>query len=815
MATDPQILKKLTEDLDNLNDVIDDISKQIQNNLNKQLAVTSTEINSIVDGLEKGEDVTKKTSAALRKAQTENRRLGLDQNKLQTQLLEVEKQLAKKYSAKLKAQKDSLALQIQDNLLQQQLNESLLDYLRTLSNVAETEKKTNEERKKQRTLLGYIDQQFKNIYESASKLFSIAGLFKAIIDSGLRFNKVSVDIGKNLGYGVDNATRYTEELVKAAQTSNNLNFTLQNAADATNELNAATGFVSEYSAKALETQIMLTKQFGLTADEAAGIYKLSLLTGKSSEKVNDEMVGAFVAARNQLGKAVPFKATIAEAAKVSGILASNLQNSPPAIVKAVVATKALGTSLEQTAKQGEALLNFETSIENELKAELLTGKQLNLERARAAALAGDQVTAAQELFSQVGSLAEFDKMNVLQKKAIAEAVGLTADELADQLRKQKIAQEQGKSLAQITKEEALEAERRQAIQDKFNQAILKLQDLVGNLVAGPMGFFIESLSKGLDLIGKIFGKIGKVGEAIKSIPGMEYIGKIVGGIASMATVGALIGLVARSLLKGTYINPMITKDFSMAGRSGGGGGGGFFGGGGGKGKGGKVTLPSGAYTQGGKAFNAAGKPLYGAAANNVLKAAGTSGGLKAGAGLLKGLGKFAKGNALTALAFGGIEAGANIAEGKGAGESIGRALITGLFSLGGGALGSLIAPGAGTIAGGIGGGLLGGEVGDMIFGKSDDMVGYGARTLITPKGPIALNNQDTVIAGTNLFKGDDVTSFPKGALNLSGGVDLTPMINALTEVKAAIEGLSNRPIKLYVDGTEMITRVEKTTSRTA
>jgi hypothetical protein len=284
----------------------------------------------------------------------------------------------------------------------------------------------------------------------------------------------------------------------------------------------------------------------------------------------------------------------------------------------------------------------------------------------------------------------------------------------------------------------------------------------------------------------------------------------------VATVGALIAIIGKSLLKGTYFNPMITKDFSMVGRSGaGGGGGGFFGGGGGKGKGGKVTLPSGAYTQGGKAFNAAGKPLYGAAANNVLKAAGTSGGLKAGAGLLKGLGKFAKGNALTALAFGGIEAGANIAEGKGAGESIGRALITGLFSLGGGALGSFIAPGAGTIIGGIGGGLLGAEVGDMIFGKADDMVGYGARTLITPQGAVALNNQDTVIAGTNLFKGDDVFSMPKGALNLSGGVDLTPMINALTEVKAAITEISNRPIKLYVDGTEMITKVEKSTTRTS
>ena len=117
MAVDPQIVKKLTEDLDNLNDIINDVSKQIQNNLNKQFAATSESINDIVGGLEKGKDVASETAAALKKAQVENRRLGLDQNRLQSQLLEVEKKLAKNYSAKLKAQKDSLALQIQDNLL--------------------------------------------------------------------------------------------------------------------------------------------------------------------------------------------------------------------------------------------------------------------------------------------------------------------------------------------------------------------------------------------------------------------------------------------------------------------------------------------------------------------------------------------------------------------------------------------------------------------------------------------------------------------------------------------------------------------------
>ena len=63
------------------------------------------------------------------------------------------------------------------------------------------------------------------------------------------------------------------------------------------------------------------------------------------------MVGAFVATRNSLKVGVPFKAAIAEAAKVSGALASSFQNNPARITAAVVQAKALGTTLEQTTKQ--------------------------------------------------------------------------------------------------------------------------------------------------------------------------------------------------------------------------------------------------------------------------------------------------------------------------------------------------------------------------------------------------------------------------------------------------------------------------------
>ena len=53
--------------------------------------------------------------------------------------------------------------------------------------------------------------------------------------------------------------------------------------------------------------------------------------------------------------------------------------------------------LEDVASAGKSLLNFEQSIEAELQAELLTGRQLNLERARLAALTGDYVTLTEEI----------------------------------------------------------------------------------------------------------------------------------------------------------------------------------------------------------------------------------------------------------------------------------------------------------------------------------------------------------------------------------------------------------------------------------
>ena len=313
-----------------------------------------------------------------------------------------------------------------------------------------------------------------------------------------------------------------------------------------NELSTTTGFVAEYSKDTLETQVMLTKQLGLTGEEAAGVYKFSVLTGKSSKETYTSMKNTFVAMRNQLGVGIPFKATMAEIAKTSGQIAASLGYNPDRIAKAVIQAKALGTTLEQTKNQADFLLDFESSIEAELKAELLTGQALNLERARALALSNDLAGVAEEIANQGMTAAKYGQMNAVAQKSFAASIGLTSDQLSDQLQKRELALASGKSLAQLNQEETDEAAKRQSIQERFNVAIEKMQDLFGGLVAGPLGQF-------LDLITSILNNT-------------VALAAIIGGVltANLARYVALLRVEGK-IIKGNAISSIISSAWKSLG----------------------------------------------------------------------------------------------------------------------------------------------------------------------------------------------------------------------------------------------------------
>jgi hypothetical protein len=148
------------------------------------------------------------------------------------------------------------------------------------------------------------------------------------------------------------------------------------------------------------------------------------MTFDEAAKTQEDAVNSINA---QTGAQISLKGVLEASNKITGQIRAQLGSNPEAIARAVTLAKSFGFELEQIAAAGKSMLDFESSISAELEAELLTGKQLNLEKARLAALTGDYETLTKEIAANVGDFNDFSKMNVLQQEAIAKAVGMTAD----------------------------------------------------------------------------------------------------------------------------------------------------------------------------------------------------------------------------------------------------------------------------------------------------------------------------------------------------------------------------------------------------
>ena len=162
--------------------------------------------------------------------------------------------------------------------------------------------------------------------------------------------------------------------------------------------------------------------------------------------------------------------------------------NPEKIAKAAVAANALGISLADVDGIAQNLLNIESSSEKEMEAEVLLGRELNLEKARTAALNNDQATLSEEIKNQVGGLHEFSQMNRIEQEALADALGMSRDQLAKTVMQQEInngmTAEQAAQLAGVNYEDFKRQEAQEAIAkalSKIAQAFAPIVQFVGCL----------------------------------------------------------------------------------------------------------------------------------------------------------------------------------------------------------------------------------------------------------------------------------------------------------------------------------------------
>ena len=252
------------------------------------------------------------------------------------------------------------------------------------------------------------------------------------------------------------------------------------------DLNAQLGTAAVFSGELLVTTSKLTEVVGLSAEAAGSLAFQAQRSGTSLREVEENVLEISYGLQQSAGTSLNMKDVLEATGKVSGQLRAQLGANPEAIAEAVTKAKLLGAELEDLAKAGETLLDFESSIEKELEAELLTGKQLNLEKARAAALAGDQATLADELAKNMGSFSEFSDMNVLQQQKLAEAMGMSADQVSDMLFEQETMGMNAEQLRAVGKGELADRMEMLDLEERRNLAQEKLAGLLGDVAAAMM-----------------------------------------------------------------------------------------------------------------------------------------------------------------------------------------------------------------------------------------------------------------------------------------------------------------------------------------
>ena len=368
-----------------------------------------------------------------------------------------------------------------------------------------------------------------------------AAVLTAIGKTLLNNSQLTNQFQQELGTSYINSLAMRNELNNAAAASGDLFINSEKLQKSFFALAENTGVFFDLSSQSAETFTNLTDRIGLAGQEAGNLTTLLRLQGKDTETTMSNLVGTANAALATSKTTASVKQILGDIASSSKGLQASFAANPGALAKAAVAARELGATLKDIEGTQKSLLDFENSIGAELEAELLTGKQLNLERARAAALNNDLETVSKELANQGLDLASFSEMNVIQQEKMAAAMGMNRDAMADMLLKQ---QTQNMTADEVRKrfgEQTYEQFKALSAQDKFNAGVAKLKDLFGSVMTAltPIIDLVAMLIQPIAFVAKLLGKLNELtGGFSNALIGVAIAAKALG--ANFGNVGSMV-----------------------------------------------------------------------------------------------------------------------------------------------------------------------------------------------------------------------------------------------------------------------------------
>ena len=404
------------------------------------------------------------------------------------------------------------------------------------------------EKKSTETVLGA--KNAKNLAMANKLLIGAGAIFAVLLSIAQKFAGSIDAIGKQFGSLNVLGDGFKNELLTSQEAVIGIGASLEDVIATTNELSSEFGLSIDEAADLSAQVIDTARAVGLSNEEAAklsGILQTtSGLSGAQAERLTE---GAFqLAAMNRVNPSAVLK----DMAGSSEAFAMFSKDGGDNMAKAAVQARALGLSLDTTSKIAEGLLDFEQSIGAEVEASVLLGRQLNFQKARELALTNDLEGAMKEVVKQVGTEAEFNKLMLPQRQALAKSIGVSVGDLAKMVANQDkanmLAGETAKSFADIIGKDAM---------SELTATMNELK-IFGVAIANTVGPLLMLVAKVANIALTPLGNL--VSGISQTIRGVNDFKSGPGGITTMMGPAGVFSLNPRDSVLATT-NPISVNDF--------------------------------------------------------------------------------------------------------------------------------------------------------------------------------------------------------------------------------------------------------------
>ena len=226
------------------------------------------------------------------------------------------------------------------------------------------------------------------------------------------------------------------------------------------------GVLNDETMRSIKIATDLERTYGISTDSAAGLAQMMEATSDSTKDVL--MAGMAGEMKSMQDAGLPVGSIMTDIAGDTDFFAGHMKDGGKNIMKAAKFAKKLGMDMNTISSAAESLLDWESSINAEMEASVLLGREVNMEQARQLMFEGKHEEAMKAIMQQVGSEADFAAMNVVQREALAAASGLSLTDLTKM-----VAAEQKLASMSVTERKANE---------KRNKISVKLQKIFGGVV---------------------------------------------------------------------------------------------------------------------------------------------------------------------------------------------------------------------------------------------------------------------------------------------------------------------------------------------